>query len=169
MRILFAVVAIIVIAGCADDAAVEFGMNDEALLRGTAGDLAMRVLSIEIPEGDTYATVWEGAERVQVVLQSTDFVSITNAYQTLEPKSYSRVRVTVDSLTHVQLTESTLIDAGPITFIAQAFTPIVLGGGDELRLVITLGAAVWFDSEIPGIKEGHSAFEGAALRVYYEY
>lgn len=169
MRILYAVVAIIVIAGCADDAAVEFGMNDEPLLRGTAGDLAMRVLSIEVPDGETYATVWEGAEWVQVVLQSSDFMSITKAYETLEPKSYPRMRITVDSLTHVQLTESTLIDALPITFIAQAFTPIVISGGDELRLVIVLGASVWFDSEIPGIKEGHTAFEGAALRVYYEY
>lgn len=169
MRILYAVLAIIAIVGCANDAAVEFGMNDESLLRGAAGDLAMRVLSIEVPEGGAYTPIWEGAEYVQVVLQNSDFVSITNRYETIEPGSYSSARVTVDSLKHVQQTVSTPLVDSAITFIAQAFTPIVISDGAEMRLVITIGAAVWFDSDSVKIRTGHEPFEGAALRIFYDY
>jgi hypothetical protein len=42
MRILFALVAMIALIGCGSNASVEFGMNDETLLDGTAGDLRMR-------------------------------------------------------------------------------------------------------------------------------
>jgi hypothetical protein len=169
MRIFYAFLAIIAIIGCASNASVEFGMNDETLFDGVAGDLGMKVTRIEVPDGDTYMTVWDGNEYVQVELQTSDFVSITNGYESVEPRSYSRVRVTVDSLTHVQQTASTLLIDSSFSFTAEAFTPIVIGDGDELRLVITIGAEVWFDEDSVKIIDGHYPFESAALRVFYEY
>jgi hypothetical protein len=147
MRILSILAAIIALVGCGENAFVEFGMNDEALLEGPAGDLKMRVLRIEVPEGNEYITVWEGIENVVVELRASDFVSITNGYENIEPNAYSNIRVTVDSLTHVQGTFDTLIIDTTITFVAQAFTPIVIGDGDEFKLVVVIEAESWFDDE----------------------
>jgi hypothetical protein len=169
MRILFALVAIVALVGCGSNASVEFGMNDETLLDGAAGDLRMRVLKVEIPEGGDYITAWEGFEYVQVELQTDDFVSITNGYEDVEPRTYSNVRVTVDSLTHIQQTVITPLIDTAITFVAQAFTPVVISDGDELKLVVAISAEVWFDEDSIRIVPGHEPFENAALRIYYEY
>jgi hypothetical protein len=86
----------------------------------------------------------------------------------MEPRSYANIRLTVDSLTHIQQTTETLIIDTALTFVAQAFTPIVVSGGDELRLVVSIAAEVWFNDTLPGIIPGHEPFESAALRVYYQ-
>ncbi len=169
MRILFTLVALVVLIGCGSNASVEFGMNDETLLDGAAGDLRMRVLKVEVPEGTDYITAWEGFEYVQVELQTDDFVSITNGYEDIEPRTYSNVRVTVDSLMHIQQTVTTPLIDTAITFVAQAFTPIVVSDGDELKLVVAISAENWFDEDSVRIIPGHEPFENAALRIYYEY
>jgi hypothetical protein len=169
MRIFLALIAIIVMVSCGNNASVEFGMNDETLKDGAAGDLRMKVLKVELPDGADYVPVWEGIEYVQVELQSSDFVSITSGYEGVEPKSYSSVRVTVDSLTHVQQTSSTLLIDTAITFVAQAFTPIVISGNNDYRLVVVIAAEVWFDEDSLRIIPGHEPFENAALRIFYEY
>ena len=171
MRILYALVAIIALVGCGTNASVEFGMNDETLLDGAAGDLRMRVLKVEIPDGGEYITAWESIEYVQIELQEDDFVSITNGYEDIEPGTYSNVRVTVDSLTHIQqaVTTPLIIPDSAITFVAQAFSPIVISDGDELKLVVAIAAEVWFEDSTATIVPGHEPFENAALRIYYEY
>lgn len=169
MRILFTLVAIIALVGCGSNASVEFGMNDETLLDGAAGDLRMRVLKVEIPDGSEYITAWESVEYVQVELQEDVFVSITNGYEDIEPKAYSNIRITVDSLTHIQQTVTTPLIDTSITFVAQAFSPIVISDGDELRLVVAIAAQSWFEDSTVSIIPGHEPFENAALRIYYEY
>ena len=169
MKILFALAALIALVGCGTNASVEFGMNDETLLDGAAGDLRMRVLRVEIPEGGDYVTAWEGIEPVQVELQESDFASITNGYESVEPRTYSNIRVTVDSLTHIQQTVTTPLIDTALTFVAQAFSPIVISDGDELRLVVAIAAEVWFDEDSIRIAPGHEPFENAALRIYYDY
>ncbi len=169
MRILYALLIIVAIIGCGSNASVEFGMNDEALFDGESGDLTMRVLSIEVPDGDTYVTLWEGPEYVPVELKASGFTSITTGYIDVEPRTISRVRVTVDSLTHVQQTSLTLVIEPAFSFIAQAFTPIVIGEEDELRLVIVINAETWFNDSTGEIIQGHDPFEDAALRIYYDY
>lgn len=169
MRIFFALVAIIALVGCGSNASVEFGMNDETLLDGVAGDLRMRVLKVEIPDGSEYITAWESAEYVQVELQEDVFVSITNGYEDIEPKTYSNIRITVDSLTHIQQTVTTPLVDTSITFVAQAFSPVVISDGDELRLVVAIAAQSWFEDSTVSIIPGHEPFENAALRIYYEY
>jgi hypothetical protein len=104
-----------------------------------------------------------------VELQEGDFVSITNGYEDIEPKAYSNVRITVDSLTHIQQTVTTLVTDTSVTFVAQAFSPIVIGDDDELKLVVAIAAEVWFDEDSVRIIPGHEPFENATLRIYYEY
>ena len=169
MRILLTLVGLIAIISCAKNSSVEFGMNDETLLDGAAGDLTMRVLQIEIPHGDEYVTAWVGIENVRVELQTDDFVSITNGYEDIEPRAYTNARITVDSLAHIQQTSTTVLIDTAFSFVAQAFSPIVIGDGDELRLVVVIGAENWFDEDSVRIIPGHDPFESAALRIYYEY
>lgn len=169
MRKIYALSVIIAIAGCATSTGVEFGMNDETLLEGVAGDLAMRVVKIEVPDGAAYTTVWEGTKHIQIELQTEDFVSITDGYIDIDPMTLSYVLVTVDSLNHVQDSVITPLIDSTIVFRADAFAPIPILDGDEKKLVIVIGAAVWFDEDSLQIAAGHEPFEGAALRVSYEY
>ena len=169
MRFFYALLTVVAVISCASNASVEFGMNDAALFDGVAGDLLMRVRQIELPDAGEYMTVWEGAEYVQVELETSDFASITNGYIDIEPGTYHRARITVDSLMHVQQSESTVVVEAAISFVAEAFTPIVISEGDELALVIVLNAEMWFDETSSTIVEGQDPFEGAALRIYYEY
>jgi hypothetical protein len=168
MRIFYALLVIFAIIGCTNNASVEFGMNDETLFRGVAGDLGMRVLSIEVPDGDTYTTIWQGIEYVQVELQTSDYVSITSGYIDVEPRSYPRIRITVDSLVHVQQTASILLIDSAFAFVAEAFTPIVVNEGDELKLVVNIRAEVWFDENSGQIDSLHYPFEGASLHIFYD-
>jgi len=43
MKIIFALVAVIALVGCGNNAAVEFGMNDEAVLDSEFGDIGMKI------------------------------------------------------------------------------------------------------------------------------
>ena len=167
MRFFYALLAIVAIVGCGSNASVEFGMNDEALFDGVAGDLRMRVLSIETEKAGEYTTVWTGQEYVQVELQTSDFASITNEYVDVEPGTYPRVRITVDSLAHIQQTATVSVVDSAFSFVAEAFTPIVISEGDELELVVVINAETWFNENTGQILENHVPFEGAALRIFY--
>lgn len=167
MRFFYALLAVVAIVGCGSNASVEFGMNDEALLDGVAGDLRMRVLQIEAEKAGEYTTVWTGQEYVQIELQTSDFASITNGYEDIEPGTYPRVRITVDSLAHIQQTATISVVDTAFSFVAEAFTPVVVSEGDELELVIVINAETWFNENTSVIIENHYAFEGAALRIYY--
>ena len=169
MRIYLAILVVVAIIGCGNNAAVEFGMNDVTLLDGAAGDLGMRVLSIEVPDGDTYIPVWEGAEPIVVELETSDFTTITHRYIDLEPGTFSNVRVMIDSLTYIQQTSTTVIIDSTYQFVAQAFTPVVISDGDELKIVVSIAAEIWFDTDSVRIIEGHYPFEGAAITIFYEY
>jgi hypothetical protein len=169
MRIYLAIIAVVAIIGCGNNASIEFGMNDVTLLEGAAGDLGMRVVSIEVPDGNEYVPVWEGAEPIIVELETSDFTSITHRHIDVAPGTYSSVRLTIDSLTYIQQTSSTLVFDSSYQFVAQAFTPVVISDGDELRLVVSIAAEIWFDTDSVRIIEGHYPFEGAAMTVFYEY
>lgn len=169
MRIVFALVAVIALVGCGNNAAVEFGMNDEAVLDSEFGDIGMKIRGIELPEGDNYITIWEGVEYVQIELKNSDFVSITNDYRGVAPGSYSNVRITVDSVVYVQETSSTVLIDTLFQFVAQAFAPLVIDEGDELQLVVVIASENWFDLNTGSIIPGSQAFEGAALRIHYDY
>ena len=88
----------IVFIGCAGQALVEFGMNDEGVIDGTLGDLIMRVTEIAVPEGGEYVTVWSGMQNMTVAVGENEFMSITYGYETIDPGSYPHVRVTVENL-----------------------------------------------------------------------
>jgi hypothetical protein len=154
--------------GCAGQALVEFGMNDEGLLDSTLGDLVMRVTEIAVPHQDGgYITVWTGAQDMTIPIGSTDYFSVTNGYETVEPGSYQHVRVTVENLQYVDLETIMLVDTS-FQFNAAAFTQIVLEENDELQLLINVNSDAWFDTDSLKIRTGHLPFEGASLKVYFE-
>jgi hypothetical protein len=169
MRIVFALVAVISLVGCGNNAAVEFGMNDEAVLDSEFGDIGVKIRRIEFPEGDTYNIVWAGAEYVQIELQNSEFVTITNDYTDVTPGTYSSARVTVDSVVYVQETSDTILIDTVFQFTAQTFAPLVIDEGDELQLVVVIASENWFDSDSVRIIPGRHAFQGATLRVHYSF
>ncbi len=172
---IFGIVLPLLIIGCAGQATVEVGLNDETvlsslLLLGTQGNIEMRVLCVELPDGAAYDTIWSGAKDVSVPVDSRDYISITDAYEEVSPGSYQRMRLTVDSVRFVdEPTDKMLIEA-PYQFSAQAFSPIVIEENDELRLVISINSNEWFDSNPDSLKirDGYEGFEGARLKIYYE-
>lgn len=153
--------------GCAGQALVEFGMNDEGLLDSTFGDFVMRVTEIAVPEGGGYVTVWTGAQDMSVPLGETGYITITYGFETVDPGSYPHVRVTIENLQYVDLGTVMLIDTA-YQFEATAFTQIVMEENDELQLVININSDAWFDTDSLDIRTGHQPFEGASLKVYYE-
>jgi hypothetical protein len=158
-------VALVMIIGCASEAFVEFGANDDVLLDAPLGDITMRVLRIEVPEGGTYTTVWDLGKHVTVPIQTSSFVSITDGPVVIVPGTYDHVRVTVDSVCYVSDSTTILIDTTYI-FEANAFTNIVIEENEDMNLVINIISTAWFDTNtgtISGIP-----FDQAALRVYYE-
>ena len=156
----------IIIIGCAGQAMVEVGLYDESLIDAPLGDVVMRVTKIELAEDNTYNTIWESANHVEVTVQSSDFVSITEGSIEITPGSYQSIRLTVDSVCYVSDSTVMLVETS-YQFIANAFTQIVIDENDDLQLAITINSSSWLDTDSMKIKEGHVAFEGAALRVYY--
>ncbi|MEE8596941.1 MAG: hypothetical protein V3T09_03930 [bacterium] len=156
----------IIIIGCAGQAMVEVGLYDESLVDAPLGDVVMRVTKIELAEDNTYNTIWESANHVEVTVQSSDFVSITEGSIEITPGSYQSIRLTVDSVCYVSDSTVMLVETS-YQFIANAFTQIVIDENDDLQLAITINSSSWLDTDSMKIKEGHVAFEGAALRVYY--
>ncbi|MBA7515123.1 hypothetical protein ES705_07161 [subsurface metagenome] len=166
MKKFVALILPIIIIGCAGQAMVEVGLYDESLADAPLGDVMMRVTKIELAEDNTYNTIWESANHVEVAVQSSDFVSITNNYIEITPGSYQSIRLTVDSVCYVSDTTVMLVETS-YQFIANAFSQIVIDENDDLQLAITINSSSWLDTDLMKIKEGHVAFEGAALRVYY--
>ncbi len=169
MKKFIAFVLPLFIVGCAGTAMVEVGVNDEAtLLAGTAGDVGMRVLRIEVPEGDSYNTIWEGVKYVQIPTTSSDFISITENYIEITPDAYQHIRLTVDSVRYVNETTTVLIETS-YQFNANAFTEIVIEENDEFRLVVGIASTTWLDTDSIKIREGFDAFQGATLKISYEF
>ena len=156
----------IIIIGCAGQAIVEVGLYDESLVDAPLGDVVMRVTKIELAEDNTYNTIWESANHVEVTVQSSDFVSITEGSIEITPGSYQSIRLTVDSVCYVSDSTVMLVETS-YQFIANAFTQIVIDENDDLQLAITINSSSWLDTDSMKIKDGHELFEGAALRVYY--
>jgi len=156
----------IIIIGCAGQAIVEVGLYDESLVDAPLGDVVMRVTKIELAEDNTYNTIWESANHVEVTVQSSDFVSITEGSIEITPGSYQSIRLTVDSVCYVSDSTVMLVETS-YQFIANAFTQIVIDENDDLQLAITINSSSWLDTDSMKIKGGHELFEGAALRVYY--
>ena len=165
-RLVFLILPLIII-GCTGQGAIEFGANDGSLFDGTLGDIGMTVTRIEMPEGDGYLTIWEGAREVVVALGVADFVSITDRYVEVTPGSYQNVRLTVESVRYIQDTVSVLLIDASYQFIAGAFSELVVDENDDLQFVIGIMSTTWFDSDSLKIRSGHEAFEGATLRIYY--
>jgi len=156
----------IIIIGCAGQAIVEVGLYDESLVDAPLGDVVMRVTKIELAEDNKYNTIWESANHVEVTVQSSDFVSITEGSIEITPGSYQSIRLTVDSVCYVSDSTVMLVETS-YQFIANAFTQIVIDENDDLQLAITINSSSWLDTDSMKIKGGHELFEGAALRVYY--
>jgi hypothetical protein len=144
---------------------VEFGVTDDVLFDAPLGDIEMRVLRIEVPEGGTYTTVWELGKHVAVPIQTSGFVSITDGVVSVVPAEYDKVRVTVDSVCFVNETSKVLIDTVYV-FDANAFTSLLIEDNDDMKLVINIVSTSWFDASTGTISG--TPFDQAALRVFYE-
>ena len=169
----FALFLLLIIVACGGTGMVEVGMNDgpaRAAVLADQGDLVIRVWSIEIPLGDGYSTLWQGPQDVQVSIGAEDFQSITFRFIEIEPGSYDHFRLTVDSVRHVQDALEVMVVDTSYQFEANAFTSIVIEEDDEFQLVVGVNAARWFDAtaQPPQIIDGHVAFEGATLKIFYE-
>ena len=170
MKRFFAFLLLFLFICCGGTGMVEIGINDgpEKATLGTAGDIAMRVLRIDIPESGGYTVLWEGEQAVRVSVESSDFVSITNRELEIEPGAYDDIRVTVDSVRHVQDTLEVMLVDTAYQFVADAFTAIVIEEDDQFQLVVGINTPLWFDEVEQEIRQGHVAFEGASLKIYYE-
>jgi hypothetical protein len=161
------VIFIMLAANCAEIGKVEIGFNDDPNYTAAAtGDLAIRVLEIEIGYGSEYTTIWEGSAVADVQIGSQDFFSITNDHVDVTPGSYNRVRVTVDSVSYTTETSVVPVLNTSTQFTASSFSDIEIGT-TEMRLVVTIASANWFDSGSHSVIPGHSLFEGATFRESY--
>jgi hypothetical protein len=166
-KIIFAMIPALVFMSCAGTASVEVGLNDEGMTLGLYGDLKMKVIMVELFDGEDYQTLFEGSAPVTVSVQTTDYVSISNGYEVVVPGSFTAVRVTVDSLRYVYGSQDTVLVDTTFVFNAAAFTAIEIADGDELNLVINIKSVNWLDPASGTIISGKMPFEGAALKVYY--
>ena len=167
MRIWVCFVLPLIIIGCAGQSAIEFGINDGALFDGTLGDISMTVTRIEMPEGDVYTMVWEGAKEVIVGIQVSDFVSITDRYIEVMPGSYQNIRVTVESVCNKVYNNRVLLIDTSYQFIATAFSALPVEENFDQEFVIGIMSTTWFDIDSLKIREGYEAFQGASLKINY--
>ena len=167
MKIWVCFVLPLIIIGCAGQGAIEFGINDGALFDGTLGDISMTVTRIEMPEGDVYTTVWEGAKEVIVGIQVSDFVSITDRYIEVTPGSYQNIRLTVESVRYIQDSNSVLLIDTSYQFIATAFSALPVEENFDQEFVVGIMSTTWFDIDSLKIREGYEAFQGASLKINY--
>ncbi len=167
MKIWVCFVLPLIIIGCAGQGAIEFGINDGALFDGTLGDISMTVTRIEMPEGDVYTMVWEGAKEVVVALGVADFVSITDRYVEVTPGSYQNVRLTVESVRYIQDSKSVLLIDTSYRFTATAFSALPVAENFDQEFVVGIMSTTWFDIDPPKIKDGYVAFQGASLKINY--
>ena len=167
MKKIFIFAFLVIVMGCGGNAKVEFGMDDEATMRGQLGDLAIWVSKIELTEDETYVTVWEGSKQVSVEIEEALFASITDAEVEVSPGSYNSARLTVDSIYYIEGTVNKMLVDTAYQFIATALTAIVIEENDQLSLVVNIASTNWFDTGTQEIMSGHSPFEGARLRIHY--
>lgn len=167
MKIWVCFVLPLIIIGCAGQGAIEFGINDNALFDGTLGDISMTVTRIEMPEGDVYTMVWEGAKEVIVGIRVSDFVSITDRYIEVTPGSYQNIRLTVESVRYIQDSNSVLLIDTSYQFIATAFSALPVEENFDQEFVIGIMSTTWFDIDSLKIREGYEAFQGASLKINY--
>ncbi|MGQ9533951.1 MAG: hypothetical protein ACUVTF_01795 [bacterium] len=157
----------ILMIGCAQNARVEIGFNDGALLAGTFGDMIISVSKLELLQDGEYIPIWEKSSIVSVPINSEDFCSITNSYISIVPGNYRYLRITVDSLSYrIENSIISLIDS-VCQFTATSFSEIIVEANEEYRFVVGITSTNWFDSESLKIKSGHQPFEGASLKVFY--
>jgi len=162
-----AFISLLMIIACAQNASVEIGFNDGVLLRGTYGDIIVRVTRIEVFQSGEFTEVWNGNNIVDIPINSDDYCSITNGYIPITSGSYKKMRITIDSLSYkLDNTVVALLDS-VYQFTANAFTDIIIEDNDEYRLVISIASTNWFEPDSQKIKTGHQPFEGASLKVYY--
>ncbi len=168
MRYFYGIIILGIFAGCAQNATVEVGMNDGAILAGTYGDMVIRVTKIEAFHNGQYLTLWESSNIVSVPLNSGDFQSITGSSVSIDPGSYKYFRITIDSLNYkLDNTTGVMLLDSAYEFTATAFTNLVIEENDDYRIVIGINTNGWFDSESLRIKQGNQPFEGATLRIHY--
>jgi len=167
MKIWVCFVLPLIIIGCAGQGAIEFGINDSALFDGTLGDISMTVTRIEMPEGDVYTMVWEGAKEVIVGIRVSDFVSITDRYIDVTPGSYQNIRLTVESVRYIQDSNSVLLIDTSYQFIATAFSALPVEENFDQEFVVGIMSTTWFDIDSLKIREGYEAFQGASLKINY--
>jgi len=157
---------VLALIGCATNAKVEVGLIDEALFtRAPLGDLYMRVTKLELPGASDYETIWEGVKWVDVPVQTGVFGSITDSKVDVVPDSYRRIRITVDSLGFTNGTDSTYLVTGTTQFVAEAFADIIVSDGDELTFSVNIRSDIWLSLDSMKIISGHTAFEGANLKL----
>lgn len=157
----------ILLIGCAQNATVEIGFNDGALLAGTFGDMIISVSKIELLQNEEYIPIWEKSSVVRVPVNGENFCSITNSYISIAPGNYRYLRITVDSLGYIIDNSITPLIDSVCQFTASSFSEIIVEENDEYKFVIGITSANWFDSESLKIKTGHQPFEGASLKVFY--
>lgn len=167
MKIWVCFILPLIIIGCAGQGAIEFGINDGALFDGTLGDISMTVTRIEMPEGDGYTMVWEGAKEVIVGIQVSDFVSITDRYIEVMSGSYQNIRLTVESVRYIQDSNSVLLVDTSYQFTATAFSALPVEENFDQEFVVGIMSPTWFDIDSLKIREGHEAFQGASLKINY--
>lgn len=167
MKIWVCVVLPLIIIGCAGQGAIEFGMNDDALFDGTLGDISMTVTRIEMPEGDGYTMVWEGAKEVIVDIQVSDFVSITDRYIEVTPGSYQNIRLTVESVRYIHNSVSVPLIDTSYQFTATAFSALPVEENFDQEFVVGIMSTTWFDIDSLKIKDRYVAFQGASLKINY--
>jgi len=153
--------------GCATNAKVEVGLIDEALFaRAPLGDVYCRITKLELPGATDYETIWEGVKWVDVPVQTGVFASITDSKVDVIPDSYRRIRITVDSLSYIAADGTTTgLITSSIQFVAEAFTDIIVSDGDELTFAVNIRSDIWLSLNPVQIISGHTAFEGANLKL----
>lgn len=167
MKLIYGALLVILLIGCAQNANIEIGFNDSALLAGTFGDMIIRVSKIEMLQNKEYTTLWEGSSIVMVPVNGEDFCSITNDYISIVPGTYKTLRITIDSLSYKIDNSTVLLIDSIYQFNATAFSDLVIEDNDEYRFVVGIASTNWFDSDSLKIKTGHQPFEGANLKIFY--
>lgn len=169
MKKLSILFSFILLVGCAGEAMVDIGVNDQSLLAGLYGDLQFTVTEIEVYDGSSYLTIWQGTRVVQVAIQTSDFVSITDSYETITPGEYQNMRLTVEGLRYIlNETPTTIIDT-VMQINATGFLEYSILDGEEYRAIISIVSSDWFDLDSLEIRDGYQPFQGSRLRFEQQY
>lgn len=169
MKKLSVIIILLILVRCAGEAMIDVGFNDQSLLAGLFGDLQFTVTEVEVYDGSGYLSIWQGTRVVQVAIQSSDFVSITDNYEAIAPGDYQIMRITVDELRYILNETPTMIIDTVMQFTASGFLEYNILDGEEYRAVISLASSDWFDVDSLKIRDGYEPFQGAHLRFEQQY